>query len=285
MVIASQIDTATYGPYFQGLPALFEEVESGSLYEQYVRADSQLKRYRFGLTWRKYQGFLKKILRYYQTCTVVSAHEKHVISRFVDKSSIIEIIPNCVDIDFYEGISADRHDNVLIFTGSFTYQPNYEAMLWFTRDVFPRILAQAPGTKLLVTGNHGNRPLLSMDRVVLTGFVADIRSLVASAGCSVIPILSGGGTRLKILEAMALNTPVVSTPKGAEGLDFCHGEHLLLADNANGFAEAVLTLMNDQTLRKYLSTNARQRLVERYNWSVEIPHFLTIVEKIGSVQL
>ena len=281
LVIASQIDTAAYGKYFQGLPALFEEVESGTLYEQYIHADSILRRFRNGLTWFKYQVFLNKTLHYYQACTVVSEVEEQVLSNFVDRSMMINIIPNCVDIRLSNGVSEKRQKNTIIFTGSFTYEPNFEAMVWFTREVFPQILSSAPESQLVITGNHANRPLPNMEHVLLTGYIDDVRPYLAGACCSIVPILKGGGTRLKILEALALNTPVVSTSKGVEGLDFCHGEHLLIADSVQDFAEATIMLMSDQALRERLSKNARQRLLERYNWDVVMPVFLSIIEKIG----
>jgi glycosyltransferase involved in cell wall biosynthesis len=112
--------------------------------------------------------------------------------------------------------------------------------------------------------------------------VPDVRPLIASATVSVAPILTGGGSRLKILEAMALRTPVVATSKGAEGLDVQHGEHLLIADTPDEFAKATLNLIRQSELRDHLCENAYQLVREKYNWEAVLPEFLQIVDRVGA---
>lgn len=101
-------------------------------------------------------------------------------------------------------------------------------MVWFLDEVYPIIRQNVPQLRLTITGDHAGKPLPSADGVTLTGFVDDVRPLIAGAGAAVVPIRQGGGTRLKILEAMAVGTPVVATSKGAEGLDVTDGENILL---------------------------------------------------------
>jgi glycosyltransferase involved in cell wall biosynthesis len=139
-------------------------------------------------------------------------------------------------------------------------------MCWFVGDVYPLIHARVPDVQLTITGEAANRPLPAAPNVVHTGHVENVRPLVASSCISVAPIRIGGGTRVKILEAMALGTPVVATSKGAEGLDVCHGVHLLIADTPHAFAEQVLRLLADPGLRRELSRNARDVVEARYNW-------------------
>jgi len=102
----------------------------------------------------------------------------------------------------------------------------------------------------------------------LTGYLDDIRPAVAQSWACVVPLRVGGGTRLKILEAMALGTPVISTSKGAEGLDVTHEENVLIADSPNDFAQAVLRVLEDKTLRTKLSANGRRLVEERYSWKM-----------------
>ena len=116
------------------------------------------------------------------------------------------------------------------------------------------------------------------DTVRLTGFVEDVRVPVAEAAVCVTPIRQGGGTRLKILEAMALGTPVVATAKGAEGLDVVDGEHLLLADDPEAFARRTVELLNGPDLRSRLSAAARRLVETRYEWQAIGAHFADLVE-------
>jgi glycosyltransferase involved in cell wall biosynthesis len=171
----------------------------------------------------------------------------------------------------------------MIFTGAFTYEPNYEAMCWFVQNVYPDILRRIPQSKLTITGNHAGKALPSENHITLTGFVEDVRPLIARSWCSIVPLHTGGGTRLKILEAMALGTPVVASSKGAEGLEATHGEELLIADDPHAYVSAIQDLFSNSELRQRLATNAYEMVSTRYNWSLVLPKFLAIVDGMGKV--
>lgn len=281
VIIASEITTAGYAPRFQGLPALFEDPEMGVLYEQYARATSPRQRFRYGLTWAKHRRYLARLLRHFQACTVVSEQERQLLSQAVPAHPPIEIIPNGVNLSDYENVHEEPEPNTLIFTGAFTYGANHDAMTWFVGQVYPLIQAQAPDVHLYITGNHADKPLPPADGVTRTGYVDDVRPLVARSWVSLAPLRIGGGTRLKILEAMALRTPVVATSKGAEGLDVQNGEHLLIADTPQAFADAVICLLKDPALRRRLTDNAYQLVREKYDWAVIMPRFLHLVEQVA----
>jgi len=281
VIIASQIMMAGYSPGFCGLPALFEEVELGVPYEQFAHASSLRRRIRYGLTWLKHRRYLGRLLCHFRACTVVSEQERRLLSRTVPNYQAIEIIPNCIDLSDYGDVHERPQPDTLIFTGSFRYFANHDAMVWFLREVYPHIQAQAPDVHLTITGDHANLPLPPADNVTLTGFVDDVRPLIASSWISLAPIRQGGGTRLKILEAMALRTPVVATPKGAEGLEAHDGEHLLIADTPEAFAEAVVRLLKAPGLRQRLADNAYQLVRGKYDWAVVMPRFLDLVEQVA----
>jgi len=241
-----------------------------------------LKRLRHALTWFKLRSYFSRLLRAFQACTVASEQERHLLKNvFPSYKKEIEVIPNCVDVQAYENIHADTKLNQLVFTGSFRYHTNYEAMVWFVRDVFPRILRESPQTQLVITGDHAGLPLPPTTNVTLAGYVEDIGALIAASAVSLAPLWSGGGTRLKILEAMAIGTPVVATSKGAEGLDAKTGEHLFVTDSADQFADYVLQLLRERDLWHHLATNAKQLVQEKYDWGVVLPRFLGIVEQIS----
>lgn len=284
LVLASQVDMAMYREVFTELPAVFEEVEVGVLYEQFARAASLQKRLRYGLTWAKYRRYLKRLLSHYALATVASEREKELLERLVAAPTPVRVIPNGIEPSDYDGFSCEPEPGTLIFTGSLTFAPNYEAMRWFAGEVWPLVKAQQPEARLTITGAPGARPLPPAEGVTLAGFVPDVRPLVASSWASVAPILAGGGTRLKILEAMALGTPVVATTKGAEGLDVHDGEHLLLADSPQEFAAAVIRLLLSRELRRCLAANARVRVHQRYSWGEIVPQYTRLLEAVAASQ-
>ena len=280
LIIASQIDMAAYQPYFGSTPAIFEEAEVGVLYEQFTQATSPHDRLRYGLTWWKHRRYLADLLRRFRAGTVVSLPEKGLLETAVSTETPITVIPNGIDLAAYETVTETTVSGQLIFTGALTYQPNYESMVWFLEQVFPKVLARCPAARLLITGRHANRPLPASPNVTLTGFVPDIRPLVAQSWLSIAPIWQGGGTRLKILESMALRTPVVSTSKGAEGLAITPGTDILLADTADEFATAVVDLLHNQTQRQHLAQAAYELVANHYDWPVIMPHFLDLVDNV-----
>lgn len=288
LIIASQIDTAAYVPAGSAIPALFEEVELGLMVEQYTAAASAAQRLRYGLTWAKYRRFLSSLLDRFAACTVVSEREQQLLTAAAPGFPPAEIIPNCIHLPDYQPTklptdqSTHSHSHQLIFTGAFTYHVNYEGALWFVREVYPLVRAQVGDATLTITGNHANLPLPAAERVTLTGFVDDVRPLVAGAAVCIVPLWQGGGTRLKILEAMALRTPVVTTSKGAEGLDAEHGVHLLIADEPAAFAEAVVRLLHDPEHSRSLTDNAFALVEQRYNWQGVMPRFLALVDRLAA---
>jgi len=280
LVIASQFGAARYSACFRGYPAVFEEVELGVLYQQYVGAPSIRYRLRNGLTWWKHRRYLKRVLSDYAACTVASEQERRLMAQAVPGYRSVELVPNCVNVADYAAVRETPEPNSLIFTGSFRYFANHEAMTWFLDQVYSQIQASIPEVRLTITGDHADLPLPPATNVTLTGLIDDVRPRVGRAWCSVVPIQSGGGTRLKILEAMALGTPVVTTSKGAEGLDAEHDRHLLIADSPQAFAEAVVRLLCTPELRQRLAAAAYALVSERYDWGAMMPRFLGFLDRL-----
>jgi glycosyltransferase involved in cell wall biosynthesis len=281
MAIVSELPMTNYVRLLQGTPALLEDCELGVFYEQFAHGALPLHCLRHGLTWAKMRTYLARLLPHFQACTVVSHQERQLLSAAVPGYRRVEIIPNCINLPDYAPVRGQPWPDTLIFTGSFTYDVNYEAMVWFLKEVYPLIRQQAPQTHLTITGDHANLPLPKTQNITLTGFVDDVQSLLASSWLSVVPIKQGGGTRLKILEAMALHTPVVSTSKGAEGLAAEHEVHLLIADTPQAFALAVLRLLREPDLRRRLADAAYQMVRDNYDWAVVMPRFLELVERVS----
>jgi len=265
LVIASQWRTAVYWRAFRQIPAIFEEVELG-VFDQLRRENPSGKnRLRYALTWVKLVAYMRRILPNFQAATLVSHAEAALFRRAVPDYEKVVLIPNCVDPGQDAPCERSPDPYGLVFTGSLTYAPNYQAMEWFVREVLPVIQAEIPQTSLIITGDPGQRGLPESRNVRLAGMVADLRPVFAGAAVSVAPLFSGGGTRLKILEAMVNCVPVVSTRKGAEGLEVEHGRSIQLADTAQDFARAVIDLLTSPSRRENMAAIARRLVVDRYN--------------------
>jgi glycosyltransferase involved in cell wall biosynthesis len=282
LVIASQLPMAAYHPYFRDVPALFEELELGWFHDRAFSADRNLH-FRPAITWLKLRLYLSRLLGSFEACTVVSERERQLLLRnFPGYKNRIAVVPNCLNVDEYRIDPGARQANTLIFSGSFRYRANYEAMLWFVRDVLPLIAERIPDVKLIITGDHANLPLPPSRHVERTGHVDDAKSWIGSCSVSIAPLWSGGGTRFKILEAMALGTPVVATSKGAEGLDGRDREHLLLADTPRDFAECVVTLLHNEELRGRLVKNANLLVQSQYSWPAMHTRYLRLIDAVVS---
>lgn len=164
----------------------------------------------------------------------------------------------------------------LVFTGSMDWLPNEDGMVYFVKEILPRIRRAEPAATLSIIGRSPTpavRRLGEAPGVEVTGSVDDVRPHVAAGSVYVVPLRIGGGTRLKIFEAMSMAKPVVSTTIGAEGLPVTGGADILLADDAAAFADAVVRLIRDQDERRQIETAARKLVVERYDWSAVAQDF------------
>ena len=220
------------------------------------------------VTWWRMRRFTRRILRDVDIVTVTSDAEHVLFSDLLRNPDQCVVMPNVLDMRDYDAQYGPRDYNALLYAGSFGYLANYEAMRWFTEQVFGHI-AGRENLRVRVTGNTAGRDLtplrLACPQIEFTGFVDDIRPYFAESGICIVPILSGGSTRLKIVEAMAFGTPVVSTSIGAEGLDVKHEENILLADAPADFARQIECLTSDRELWTHLSLAGRNLIEERYS--------------------
>lgn len=279
LVIASEIQMAAYSRFFRGTPALFEEVETGVYFDERMAAGPLAVRPR--LMFWKHARFLRTLLRDFARCTVVSEAERRILARIAPEFEAVDVIPNAVRAADYDGFGrgASKAPDTLVFAGSAGFYPNRDAMTWFLERVYPKIVARVSGVRLTIVGNRADLPLPPGPNVLRTGYVDDVRPIVARAAVSIAPIRRGGGTRLKILEAMALGAPVVATRKAAEGLDVRDNEHLLLADTPEAFAAAVVRLLENPEEARTLAANADRQLRAVYDWDAVKTRFLEVVEK------
>jgi sugar transferase (PEP-CTERM/EpsH1 system associated) len=186
------------------------------------------------------------------------------------------VVPNGIDTRQYhpEVVDTRPRENLLVFTGTMDFRPNVDAMLWFVRDALPLIRAEIPDVHVDIVGQRPHPrldPLRENPSVTLTGFVEDVRPYIANAALYVAPLRMGGGTRLKLLEAMAMGKAVVATRLGAEGYPVTDGRELILADTATDFAEGVISLLRSPKRRAALGRTARAFVEQRYDWRAIVP--------------
>ena len=190
--------------------------------------------------------------------------------RSINSDAKIFVIENGVDAAFYAGEHSDTK-NRIVFVGSMDYHANIEGAASFARDVWPTIHQRQPGLRFTIVGRNPPAVITELGStagIEVTGSVADVRPYYREALAAVVPLNVGGGSRLKILEAMAAGVPVVSTTLGAEGLDVSDGENILLVESITKIAAAIFTLIDDPDLRTRLIAGGAQLVRRRYDWSM-----------------
>lgn len=201
-------------------------------------------------------------------CFVTCSEEDRAALLDLAPGARVTVVPNGVDVDYF-GVAPPGEPTRLVFTGNMESVPNADAARWFCEEILDRV----PEARLDIVGQNPTPEVLALagPRATVHGAVPDVRPYVAAGGLFVVPLRIGSGTRLKILEAMAMGRPVVSTRVGAEGLGLQHGEEALLADTPQDFADAVRALMADEGLRARLAERGRRLVEERFAWRVLAP--------------
>jgi glycosyltransferase involved in cell wall biosynthesis len=284
LVIASEVGAAPYVAQLPSVPKVLEDVELGAIRTPAGSSPNGVARGRQWLTWYKTRRYLGRLIHRYTACTVVSRREFENVREVAPGFQRVEIIPNGVDVATMPLNGIRRPSNVLIFNGSLTYDANFDAAQYFLSEVWPLLKLKVPDVRLQITGRVDgvDASRLPLDEAVtLTGYLPDIHRAVAEAAVCVAPVRRGSGTRIKILEAMALGTPVVSTTKGAEGLDVIHGEHILVADSPADFAGQVARLLHDEPLRRHLAANGRRLVEQKYDWAALGEQFRRLVDSVA----
>lgn len=196
---------------------------------------------------------------------VVSERDRVELGALAPDASII-VVPNGVDDIAMRPQGAG--DQGIVFVGGTTWFPNRDALDYFATDVLPRIRARFPEVRTVWVGRVGDeeRDRYGRTGITFTGYVDDIREYVGAAACFVVPLRVGGGTRLKILDAWAMGKAIVSTRAGAEGLDAIEGQNIVLREDPQAFAEAVLEVLSDKPMRDRLGRAGRELIEQKYAW-------------------
>jgi glycosyltransferase involved in cell wall biosynthesis len=259
-------------PPSEKLPALVVDSHeiAYDLARQFSRAGGSLGRRLYaGANWRKLR---REELGTYRGADGVylcsAADERRLLDQVPGARTAV--IPNAADVEYYQPRPTDPAPDgrTVVYFGLLSTVPNVDGVIHFIQDIWPRIVEANPEARCKIIGGRPPPSLraLAGSRVELTGFVSDLRPHLAAAAAVVVPLRLGGGTRFKIVEAMAMGKAVVSTTLGAEGIDAVPGRDLLIEDEPATFAEAVNRLLADPGLAARIGQSGRRLAVERYSW-------------------
>jgi glycosyltransferase involved in cell wall biosynthesis len=260
-------------PPGERLPALVVDSHNidYDLARQYARAGNSLTRRLYAeANWRKLR---REELGTYRDADGVylcsAADERHLLDQLPGVRTAV--IPNAADVEYFHPRPTDPPPDgrTVVYFGLLSYVPNVDSVIHFVKDIWPRITEAHPEARCKIIGGRAPASLLALagPRVELTGFVSDLRPHLAAAAAVVVPLRLGGGTRLKIVEAMAMGKAIVSTTLGAEGIEAAPGRDILVEDEPAAFADAVSRLLAEPSLAARIGQSARQLAVERYTWS------------------
>ena len=223
--------------------------------------------------WIRLKNYEADVCRHADRVVAVSEADRDAVLAIAPEVTVT-IVPNGVDLDEHSHYTGPTQPSDLVFTGKMDFRPNVDAMLWMGREVWPLIRRQRPQAKMAVVGQRPHprlEPLREDKGVTITGWVPDVRPYIAGATVYVAPLRVGGGTRLKLLQAMAMGRAIVATRLGAEGFPVTDGHELLLADTPEDFAQAVLSLLEDSEQRARLGEAARRFVIATYGWDALVP--------------
>lgn len=272
-----QIEHSYMAPYLNALPSdasckrilVFRNVVFDQ-YDRIFRVDwrpiKKLRALIFSAMMRRWEPTYAQC---FDRCIALSNADRSLLLE-ANPNLKIDIVPNGTDTQFHQPLALPKNLSSLLFVGSMSYTANVDAVIYFCQDILPLIREKVNHVDVWIVGKD---PLPEVKRlngngIRVTGRVEDVVPYYQQSTISVVPLRAGSGTRLKILEAMALGRPVVSTSLGCEGLDVEDGKHLLIADTPEQFAESTARLLNDQDLYQQVRSNARELVENYYDWDV-----------------
>ncbi len=240
------------------------------------------------IQWNKLVHFEREICKMADAVVACSAADANAITALTGNTSKTYIIPNGVDTTYF--VPSDKvcakplAEVALVFAGKMDFRPNVDAMSWFCSEILPAIQAEVPLAHVVIVGQKPSSRILALGDqkgVTVTGWVPDTRPYVSDAAVYVVPLRMGSGTRLKVLEAMAMGKAIVSTFRGVEGIDVTRDRQVLIADFPAEFAGAVIALLRNPQRRHELGFAARALAETKYDWRALVPIFDQVYESVS----
>ncbi len=256
-----------YVKHIKNVPVFYTEHDMGLLDFNQSFHDRDLEDNERFFEWKKLVQYEKKILDLFTSVIVLTERDKYLIEN-LNNNIKATIIPTGVDSEFYKPNDYTDNEKNLIFVGHYRHFPNADAIVYFVKNIFPKVIQKIPNIKLYIVGSGVTKAVeeLKNDNIIITGEVEDIKQYLKRPNIFVAPVRLGGGIKGKVLEAMAMGVPVVATKEAVSGIDYSIGDFALVSDDVDVFADNVVKLYNDDALYKTLATNSRKIVEENYNW-------------------
>jgi polysaccharide biosynthesis protein PslH len=271
VVHCDSISLAAAVPADCPIPTLLTEHNMEAvIWERYYEEEKNpLKRKYIHEQYKKVARFEGEMCRKFDIVAAVSEDDRLRLAQSYKVHNVV-VVPNGVDTDYFHPIPSETIPNSMVFTGSMDWRPNQDAIGYFVDAIWPLIVQKCPSAHAWIVGRRPSDKLISIGKteqgITVTGRVDDVRAYSAPAAVYIVPLRIGGGSRLKILEALAMQKAVISTTIGAEGLDVRNGEDIVLADTPEEFTARVLELFDRPAFRARLGEIGRTLVLEKYDW-------------------
>ena len=256
----------------ENIPILFDSVDciSWFLQQELETTCNPLKKAFVYSELRKMRRYEQRALADFDQLIITTPSDRDKLATLTGQAQHIEVVSNGVDMDYFTPWNGSRVADSLVFCAKLDYFPNVQAILHFCEQTLPLIWKQRPQVRLTIVGNNppqSVRALAINERITVTGYVADIRSYLGAASVIIAPLLVAAGMQNKILEALAMGMPIVTTPRCSRTLGTQGGVHLLEAEAPQAFAKAIMKLLDDSQLAQQLGGAGRQFVAEHYSWA------------------
>jgi polysaccharide biosynthesis protein PslH len=238
-----------------------------TLYKQLAQKGNIVKRIYASFQWKILYAYEMEVYKKFGVFIAVSKEEKDRIQGELPEIRI-PIVPNGIDPDYYYMDKKKIMGPRLIYVGLMNYLPNEDAVIYFSKEILQFVRKQIPEIEFYIVGKKPTKKVLELGKeegIIVTGEVEDVRGYIAESSIMIVPLRMGTGTRFKILEAMSMGIPVVSTSIGCEGLDVTNNKDILISDNPEEFSQAIINLINNKVLYEQISTEGR-KAAENYSW-------------------
>ena len=277
--------SSAMAPYVSGLPDLrvvvdFVDVDSDK-WRQYADHTRPPLSWLYRVEGRRLQAAEADIARWARVCLLATQAEESLLQSFAPWARSA-VIPNGIDLAYYEPVAAPAAQPVVMFTGAMDYLPNIDAVCHFCADILPRVRREIPETRFYIVGLNPSPDVLrlaSMPGVTVTGRVPDVRPYYARAAVCVAPLRIGRGIQNKVLQGMAMGLPLVASPLAARGLEAQPGRHLEVADDAAEFATRLVRLLKSPADRRALGRNGRAFVEANYGWERSLFNLERLLEE------
>jgi len=256
-----------YVKHIKNVPVFYTEHDMGLLDFNQSFHDRDLDDNKRFFEWKKLVQYEKKILDFFTSVIVLTERDKGLIEN-LNSNIKATIIPTGVDTEFYKPNDCTDKEKSLVFVGHYKHFPNLDAIVYFVKNIYPKVIEKISNIKLYIVGSGVTKRVedLKNNNIIVTGEVEDIRQYLKRPNIFVAPVRLGGGIKGKVLEAMAMGVPVVATKEAVSGIDYSIGEFALISDDPKVFAENIIKLYNDGSIYNTLSVNSRKIVENNYNW-------------------